>query len=113
MVGGENVAAQEQANCGSMESIEEPTGRMEMEHPERQQPSPTGLGDSDKAGQMNGSLMNSGTNANEFPNMPNMNTGFNNGMDYNQMMQLMSGSMGTPLGAFNPMMGKSDACVPA
>jgi hypothetical protein len=109
VTGGEDVVAHEKANGGSMESIEEPAGRMEIEHVERQQPSAAGLGDSDKAGQMNGT---SGTNANEFPNMPNMNPGFNNGMDYNQMMQFMSGNMGSPMGAFSPMMGKLDAYVP-
>jgi hypothetical protein len=112
VAGGEDVATQELTTGGSLESNEEPTGRMEIEHPERQRPEPAGLGDGDKAGQMNGLVINSGANANEFPSMPNMNTGFNNGMDYNQMMQFMSGNMGSPMGAFNPMMGKLDSCVP-
>jgi hypothetical protein len=52
--------------------------------------------------------MVSGTNTNDFSNTMSLNPGFNNGMDYNQMMQLMSGNMGTGMANFNPMMGKSN-----
>ena len=39
----------------------------------------------------------------------NMSTGLNNGMDYNQMMQFMSGNLGNGMANFNPMIGMSQA----
>jgi hypothetical protein len=81
------------------------------EKPEKQQHDPAGLGDSDQLRKVDGPAMSpamsSATNPNEFQSMMNMNSSLNNGMDYNQMMQLMSGNMGSGIANFNPMMGMS------
>jgi hypothetical protein len=89
--------------------VQEPKSEEETEQPEqpqKQQYDPAGLGDDDISSKLNGAAMVSGTNINDFSNTMNLSPGFNNGMDYNQMMQLMSGNMGTGMANFNPMMGK-------
>lgn len=62
--------------------------------------------DQAKANEAAGGPFNVGVNMNAggFPNMMNMNmnTSFNNPMDYNQMMQYMSAN---GMGNFNNMMG--------
>ena len=60
----------------------------------------------EKQGEMGYPGTNEFPNANGSSNMMNLNPGFNNGMDYNQMMQMMSGGMGGGMAGFNPMMGK-------
>ena len=49
-------------------------------------------------------MMDVSMNANGFPNMMNMNMGYGNNMDYNQMMQYMAGN---GMGNFANMMGSS------
>jgi hypothetical protein len=88
--------------------MQEPKNEEETEQPEKKQYDPAGLGDGDNPSKLNGAAMVSGTNINDFSNTMNLSPGFNNGMDYNQMMQLMSGNMGTGMANFNPMMGKSN-----
>jgi hypothetical protein len=106
MTEGEPAGPEDGFKSISRELVEEPNGKEESGQLDRQQHDPAGLGDSDKIPKLSGLTMNEGPNANDFPNVINPNTGFNNGMDYNQMMQFMSGNMGGGLPNFNPMMGK-------
>ncbi len=107
-IGREYAAGGEESKIESRELIEEPKRIEEAGQSKQQQHDPAGLGDGAKSSKMNGPVMSSGTNPNDFSNTMNLNTCFNNGMDYNQMMQIMSGNMGTGMANFNPMMGKSD-----
>lgn len=86
--------------------MDEPKGIEGKEHLENQQHNPPSLGEGDKSSNMNGPAISPCANTNDFSNMMNLSTGFNNGMDYNQMLQLMSGNMGAGMANFNPMMGK-------
>ena len=81
-------------------------GRTETLETEKQQPDPAGLGDLDN-NKIHQSAVGSASNQNDVPNTINLNNGLSNGMDYNQMMQFMSGNMGGGMANFNPMMGKS------
>jgi hypothetical protein len=56
--------------------------------------------------------MNSGATSSDFPNMMSLSPGLNNAMDYNQMMQFMSGNMSAGMPNFTPMMGTSDMSLP-
>lgn len=82
-------------------------GRTETLETEKQQYDPAGLGDGDK-NKIHQPAFGSASSSSDVANMMNVSNGFNNGMDYNQMMQFMSGNMGGGMANFNPMMGEFD-----
>lgn len=100
-----DILNQEGSKSASRGLWEDDKGKEETEKPERQQHDPAGLGDSHKSRKLDGPPLSSVSNPNEFQNTMNLNTGLNNGMDYNQMMQFMSGNLGNGMANFNPMMG--------
>lgn len=81
-------------------------GNDKAEESNKQEYDPAGLGDGRQPSKIAVPAMSSATISNGFPNLMNPNPGLNNGIDYNQMMQFMSGNMGNGMANFNPMMGK-------
>lgn len=105
------IPSQDQTQNQPPRGLEEfPKDREETAQLGKQQVDPAGLGGCEDHSQMHESAADSGSgsNLNENINMMNPSNGFENGMDYNQMMQLMSGNMGNGMGNFNPMIGESD-----
>jgi hypothetical protein len=88
--------------------IEKSTNRDGVEGSERQQHDPAGLGEENGPADKYGP--NGGTNTNlggDF-NIINLSHGIGNGMDYNHMMHIMPGNMGSSMANYTPMMGKSN-----
>lgn len=104
---GDCTTSQDEYKSGSRVVIEQPEGQEETTQPGKQQHGSVGLEGSDQSSKMNGPDLNPGMNSADFSNMMPLDPSFNHGMDYNPMMQFMSGNMGSGMANFNPLLGKS------
>lgn len=107
----ESVAAPQLFKSNSREYMEGLKSNEEAEKSNKQEYDPAGLGDSHQPSKIEAPVMSFTTISNGFPNLMSPNSGLNNAMDYNQMMQFMSANMGGGIANFNPMMGKSSSML--